>query len=79
MRAEALRPGTAEDGAIRGTVEHSEALGHETLTAVGVGGVDGIRLIVRLPAMQELAKGQPIGLSIDADCVYLFDENGRTL
>jgi multiple sugar transport system ATP-binding protein len=79
VRAEALHTSPAGDGAIRGTVEHSEALGHETLTAVRVGAGDAIRLIVRLPAMQELAKGQPIALSIDADSVYLFDENGRTL
>jgi multiple sugar transport system ATP-binding protein len=85
VRAEALRLGPTEagDGSIRGIVEHTEALGHETLTAVrvgdGSGAAGGVRLIVRLPAIRELAKGQPIELSIDAESIYLFDEDGRTL
>jgi multiple sugar transport system ATP-binding protein len=80
VRAEALRPTGNGEGSIRGIVEHTEALGHETLIAVRVGrGTDGIQLIVRVPAMQDLAKDQPIALSIDAERLYLFGEDGRAL
>ncbi len=80
IRAEGLRLGAA-DGVIRGVVEHSEALGYETLIAVraGDGREPSVRLIVRLPAMHELANGQPIELSLDPERLYFFDADGRAL
>jgi len=83
VRAEAMR--LATDGADRtlpAAVEHVENLGHETLATVrvaGAAGTDPIRLIVRLPAIQELEKGQSVKLEIDPQSVYFFGEDGRAL
>jgi len=67
---------------IRATVEHVEYLGHETLAHVYVGdkaAAGAIRLIVRVAGMHQFAKGQVIGLQVDADRVHLFDEAGQAL
>jgi multiple sugar transport system ATP-binding protein len=83
VRAEAVRlAGAAGEGSIGAVVEHVECLGHETLAAFRAAGAashDGVRLIVRLPAIQDLAKGQAVRLEIDPKSVYLFDEEGRAL
>ncbi|MGH7855749.1 MAG: hypothetical protein ACREQY_00330, partial [Candidatus Binatia bacterium] len=54
---------------------------HEILAAVRVGAADGagVRLIVRLPAVPDLAPGAPVGLRIDPAEFYLFGEDGLSL
>jgi multiple sugar transport system ATP-binding protein len=82
VRPEAIELGGAEDGAVRGTVEHVESLGHETLTHVRVPGRtpgDAVVLVARADGMPRFSKGDPVGLRIDPARVYLFGEDGRTL
>ncbi len=83
IRPEALQlvPNDTE-GCIRATVEHLEYLGHETLVHVRVESAadrDAIRLVVRLQAMHELNRQQPIRLQIDPARIHLFDEHGRVV
>jgi len=83
VRPEAIGlAGAPEDGAVRGTVQHLEALGHETLTHVRVDGAPGeeaIVLVARVDGMPRFAKGDAVGLRIDPARVYLFGENGDAL
>ena len=60
-------------------VEHVERLGYETLAAFRAGTDGGVRLVARLPAIQELAKDQTVRLEVDPATVYFFDEEGRAL
>ena len=76
----ALSAGGAAAAALSATVEHVEFLGHETLAHVQVGtGADGVRLVVRLPGMQRLAKDDRVRLAIDPERLHLFDEHGQAL
>jgi multiple sugar transport system ATP-binding protein len=82
VRPEALRLAKAGEPSIRTVVEHTEALGYETLAAVRAGGAnpsDGARWIVRLPGAAGLAKGQAIEVAFDHRALHLFDENGQAL
>jgi multiple sugar transport system ATP-binding protein len=83
VRPEAIGLATGEADSITAVAEHVERLGHETLVTVGLGRDGkpeaGPRLIVRLPAMAEVAKGDALRLAIDPEAVRLFDEEGRAL
>ncbi|HEX7407539.1 MAG TPA: sn-glycerol-3-phosphate ABC transporter ATP-binding protein UgpC [Candidatus Binatia bacterium] len=77
-----LMSSESAEGGIRVIVEHVEYLGHETLAHVCAGDApaDGaIRLVVRLQGMHEFAKGDVLHLTIEADGVHLFGEDGRAL
>ncbi len=76
----ALAAGGTAGAALRATVEHVEFLGHETLAHLQVGtGPDGVRLVVRLPGMQRLAKDEHVRLAIDPARLHLFDEQGQAV
>jgi multiple sugar transport system ATP-binding protein len=82
IRPEALTladPQAAE--ALRGTVEHVEWLGHETLVHLRAGNAnDEARLVARLPGMHTLAHGEPLALAVDPTAIHLFDaESGAAL
>jgi ABC-type sugar transport system ATPase subunit len=82
VRPEALRLATAEAGAdaVRGTLEHLECLGHETLAHVRVDGADGaVRLVARVAGMPALPVGAPVALVVDPARVHLFGADGRAL
>jgi multiple sugar transport system ATP-binding protein len=78
IRPESLRllPADAE-GAVRAVVEHVESLGHETLVHLRVG--DDLRLIARVQGMPGIAKGEAVGVEIDAQRVHLFGADGVAL
>jgi multiple sugar transport system ATP-binding protein len=83
VRPEAIGLGDAPgDAGVRGTVEHVESLGHETLTHVRVDGATGegpVVLVARADGMPRFAKGDAISLRIDPGRVYLFGDDGRRL
>jgi multiple sugar transport system ATP-binding protein len=82
IRAEDVRllGATPSEAAVAASVEHVERLGHETLAALRIAGDEGgVRWIVRLPAMQDLAKGQAVRAGLDARRVHLFAEDGAAL
>jgi multiple sugar transport system ATP-binding protein len=82
VRPEALRLARPGESSIRARVEHTEALGHETLATVRAATADrpdGTRLVVRLPANNAPAQGQSIELVFDPQALHLFDESGRAL
>jgi multiple sugar transport system ATP-binding protein len=84
VRPEAFQlvPNGSAEGCIRAIVEHAEYLGHETLAHVCEGDAsrDGaIRLVARVQGMHEFAKGDVLHLTIEADGVHLFGEDGRAL
>ena len=82
VRPEALRLAKPGEASIRAVVEHTEALGHETLAAVRPGGAhpsEGGQWMVRLPSAAELAKGQTIEIAFDRAALHLFDEHGQAL
>jgi ABC-type sugar transport system ATPase subunit len=82
VRPEALRLARPGESSIRARVEHTEALGHETLATVRAATADppdGTRLIVRLPPTNAPAQGQSIELAFDPQALHLFDESGRAL
>src|SRR5262249_40176524 len=65
IRPEAFRLVPAERGAnaLRATVDHVEWLGHETLAHVTAGaGERSVKLVVRLPGMERLARGDEVAL-----------------
>ncbi len=63
---------------LRVDVEHVEWLGHETLAHLRAG-VDGGKLVARLPGMHALTPDTPITLAVDPDDIYLFAADGRAL
>jgi multiple sugar transport system ATP-binding protein len=78
----ALARDDAGDATLAATVEHVEWLGHETLAHLrlgAAGGGDPVRLVARFPGMQALAKDQDVRVTVDAERVYLFAEDGRAL
>ena len=82
VRPEALRLANPGEASIHAVVEHTEALGYETLAAVRAAGAhpsQGVRWIVRLPSAAELAKGQAVEIAFDCRALHLFDENGQAL
>ncbi|MGH7820327.1 MAG: TOBE domain-containing protein, partial [Candidatus Binatia bacterium] len=82
VRAEAVRLATDGPGTLGAVVEHVERLGHETLASVQIAdatGAEAVRWIVRLPAMQDLAKGQAVRLELEPKSVYFFGEDGKAL
>ena len=82
IRPEAFRLATDSASALNAIVEHVEYLGHETLAYVRLGAADGpdtVRVIARLQGMHEFSKGAAIGLQVDADHIYLFNDSGTAL
>jgi ABC-type sugar transport system ATPase subunit len=81
LRPEAFRlAADAQRPALEATVEHVEYLGHETLAHVQVGqGANAVRLVVRLPGMQQLAKDDRVKLTFDPKHLHLFDAAGASL
>ena len=82
IRPEAFRLATDGASTLSVVVEHVEYLGHETLAHVRIGAADGpdaVRLIARLQGMHEFSKGAAIGLQLDAERIYLFDDSGTAL
>jgi multiple sugar transport system ATP-binding protein len=82
VRAEALRLAHPGESPIRVRVEHTEALGHETLVTVRAGTADrpdGTNLIVRLPPTNAATQGQSLELAFDPRALHLFDESGQAL
>jgi ABC-type sugar transport system ATPase subunit len=85
VRPEALRlaAGPAEADAVPATVEHLEALGHETLVHVRVAGAPGdeggASLVARLPGMAGVRAGDAVGIHLDPAQVLVFGEDGRAL
>jgi ABC-type sugar transport system ATPase subunit len=79
VRPEALRLGRAgEADTLAATVEQVEALGHETLVHVRIGGADA-RWVVREPGMAEHSAGESVAVHVAPDAVYLFAADGRAL
>ena len=84
IRPEAVRlvDHDAAESGFAATVERVEHLGHETLAEARLGrpGVEeGIRLAIRLPGMQTLARGAAVRLHLPLDQLYLFCPEGRAL
>jgi multiple sugar transport system ATP-binding protein len=73
VRPEAVSLAEPGPSALRATVEHVEYLGHETLIHAAGGEV---RLIARVPGMHELATGTSVGLRLDPERIYVFDDAG---
>src|SRR5262249_4290855 len=62
------------------TIEHVEALRHETLVPVRVDGDgDPPPPVLRVAGMPALAGGASVGVAIDGAGVHLFGDDGRTL
>jgi multiple sugar transport system ATP-binding protein len=76
VRPEALR--VSPDGALAGTVEHVEFLGHETLAHLRVDSTD-VRVIARVPGMPAMAKGERLRVAVDPARIHLFDGEGRAI
>jgi len=81
IRPEALHriANEAAVDAVRGTVEHVEYLGHETVAYVRVkdaAGAPGVRLTARIEGTQRLAQGHPLALQVDPGQIHVFDESG---
>jgi len=82
LRAEALGPAAPDaPAAIDAVVDYVENLGHEALAYVVAanGGGEPVRLVARLPGLEELTPGALVRLAVDAARVHLFDEAGRAL
>jgi multiple sugar transport system ATP-binding protein len=82
VRPEAFTLAAESDGAdaLQAVVEHVEFLGHETLAHVRVqSDGEGLAMVVRLPGMQSLAKGNAVRLRIDPAHLHLFDASGAAL
>jgi len=82
IRPEAFRlvPTGHGTNALRATVDHVEWLGHETLAHVTVGaGASAVKLVVRLPGMERLARGDEIALELVPAALHLFDGDGKAL
>jgi len=83
LRAEALGPAAPDaPAAIDAIVDYVENLGHEALAYVVVAPEDGgepVRLVARLPGLEELLPGALVRLAVDAARLHLFDEGGRAL
>jgi len=82
IRPEALQVAAASSEAtLSGTVEHVEALGHETLVYVRLNGADGdaTRCVARLAGMHAFERGTPLRLGVAPAQVYLFDAAGAAI
>jgi len=78
IRPEALTLADASaPNALRGTVEHVEWLGHETLVHVRVG--EDAHLVARLTGMHEFRPGQPAALTTDPASMHFFADDGRRI
>jgi ABC-type sugar transport system ATPase subunit len=62
-------------------IQHVEYLGHETLAHVVLAGEDAepIRLVARLPGMQQLADGGSVRVGVDPARLHLFAADGGAL
>jgi multiple sugar transport system ATP-binding protein len=67
---------TEEDGAVTGTVEHVESLGHETLLKVSLAGA---ALTARVPGMSRLVRGDRVRMRLDPNRIHFFDEGGLAI
>jgi multiple sugar transport system ATP-binding protein len=82
VRPEAFALAAESDGAdaLQAVVEHVEFLGHETLVHVRVqSDAEALQMVVRLPGMQSLAKGNAVRLRVDSSHLHLFDATGTAL
>jgi multiple sugar transport system ATP-binding protein len=82
IRPEALQVAApSADAALSGTVEHVEALGHETLVYVRLGGADDdpLRCVACLAGMHEFERGAPLRLGVAVEHVYVFDAAGTAI
>ena len=82
IRPEALYVAAASTpAALSGTVEHVEALGHETLVYVRLRHADGdaTRCVARLAGMHAFERGTPLRLGVAPEQVYVFDAAGGAL
>jgi ABC-type sugar transport system ATPase subunit len=82
LRAEALGPAIpGAAAAIDASVDYVENLGHEALAYVLApdGSGEPLRLIARLPGLEELTPGARVRLGVDAARLHLFDEAGNAL
>jgi multiple sugar transport system ATP-binding protein len=82
VRPEAFTLAAKSDSAdaLHAVVEHVEFLGHETLAHVRAqSDAEDLRMVVRLPGMQSLAKGDLVRLRIDPAHLHLFDSTGTAL
>jgi ABC-type sugar transport system ATPase subunit len=75
VRPEAVSLASGGEPALRATVAHVEHLGHETLVHASVDG-DGeaLRIVARVPGMEELEVGAEVRLRLDPERLYVFDE-----
>jgi len=77
VRPEDLAIATGEDFLFEGTVEIVEALGEVTLLYVN-GPVEEEPVVVKLPGIVDVKKGQSLRFSADKTKLHLFDAAGQT-
>ncbi len=77
VRPEDLAIATGEDFLFEGTVEIVEALGEVTLLYVN-GPVEDEPIVVKLPGIVDVKKGQSLRFSADKTKLHLFDAAGQT-
>jgi len=85
VRPEAFRlaPGESTAGCFQACVEDVEYLGHEVLVRARAGSAGGGAgtgsIVVRLPEIRGISKGEEVSLQIDGAEVHLFDQDGNAL
>ncbi|NVO05218.1 MAG: TOBE domain-containing protein, partial [Rhodoferax sp.] len=62
---------------IQGTLKHSEKLGNETFAYVSAGALGDIT--ARMDGTLPLEPGQAIDLAFEAEHLYRFDANGKSI
>ena len=78
IRAEAISVADdGREGTLAVTIEQVELLGHETLVAVKT--ASGVRMLVRLAALRDLAAGSVLRLALDPARIYLFGADGCSI
>lgn len=78
IRPEDLRLAPADAALFHGRITLVEQLGEVQLVYLEVAGLDG-PLVAKLPGLMDLAVGQEIALSAEAENVHLFGEDERSL
>jgi multiple sugar transport system ATP-binding protein len=79
IRPEALRivSGPTTENTLRAETESTECLGHETLVHALVKAAKepaAIHLVVRVPGMTQLSRGEPLQIQIEPKALHLFAE-----